>query len=266
MVKVRNSLGVLNSNRSGATGSWDVWGKILAETLWYLAYWYVLIFSSVQLLAQSCPTLRAPMDCSLPGSSVHGIFQARVLDWGAIAFSVRIETVSFLSLVRNNNIILVGKADQFWQPWWERWILHLPRLEAGGASLERVLNRCTWVRQEALGSHTPVTTGQAGLGALPLSFWSPRALAAWSVCGLWLFRNTVFLPRPRVARRPGFGEGWGGLAGELMLCSELSGSQAAWLFQAGRCPCPCWGWGASPCSSQREVGGRRPLCRHCRNM
>ena len=38
-------------------------------------------------VAQSCPTLSDPMDCSLPGSSVHGIFQARVLEWGAIAFS-----------------------------------------------------------------------------------------------------------------------------------------------------------------------------------
>ena len=37
--------------------------------------------------AQSCPTLSDPMDCSLPGSSAHGIFQARVLEWGAIAFS-----------------------------------------------------------------------------------------------------------------------------------------------------------------------------------
>ena len=36
---------------------------------------------------QSCPTLSDPMDCSLPGSSVHGIFQARVLEWGAIAFT-----------------------------------------------------------------------------------------------------------------------------------------------------------------------------------
>ena len=40
-------------------------------------------------VAQSCPTLSDPMDCSLPGSSVHGIFQARVLEWGAIAFSRR---------------------------------------------------------------------------------------------------------------------------------------------------------------------------------
>ena len=36
---------------------------------------------------QSCPTLCDSMDCSLPGSSVHGIFQAKVLEWGAIAFS-----------------------------------------------------------------------------------------------------------------------------------------------------------------------------------
>ena len=39
-------------------------------------------------VAQSCLTLSNPMDCSLPGSSVHGIFQARVLEWDAIAFSV----------------------------------------------------------------------------------------------------------------------------------------------------------------------------------
>ena len=38
-------------------------------------------------VAQSCPTLCDPMDCTLPGSSVHGIFQARGLEWGAIAFS-----------------------------------------------------------------------------------------------------------------------------------------------------------------------------------
>ena len=38
-------------------------------------------------VAQSCQTLSDPMDCSLPGSSIHGIFQARVLEWSAIAFS-----------------------------------------------------------------------------------------------------------------------------------------------------------------------------------
>ena len=41
-------------------------------------------------VAQLCPTLCDPMDCSPPGSSTHGIFQARVLEWGAIAFSMNI--------------------------------------------------------------------------------------------------------------------------------------------------------------------------------
>ena len=42
-------------------------------------------------VTQSCPTPSDPMDCSLPGSSIHGIFQARVLEWGAIAFSTHNE-------------------------------------------------------------------------------------------------------------------------------------------------------------------------------
>ena len=53
-------------------------------------------------VAQSCPTLSNPMDCSLPGSSVHGIFQARVLEWIAIAFSVSLHL--FIHLL--NGIIL----------------------------------------------------------------------------------------------------------------------------------------------------------------
>ena len=44
------------------------------------------ILAAAAKLLQSCLTLRDPMDCLLPGSSVHGIFQARVLEWGAIAF------------------------------------------------------------------------------------------------------------------------------------------------------------------------------------
>ena len=46
-------------------------------------------------VAQSCPTLSHPMDCSLPGSSVHGILQARALEWAAIAFSNQ-ETVLYI--------------------------------------------------------------------------------------------------------------------------------------------------------------------------
>ena len=50
----------------------------------------VCVCVCVCVCAQSCPTLCNPMDCSPPGSSVHGIFQARVLEWDAIGFSITI--------------------------------------------------------------------------------------------------------------------------------------------------------------------------------
>ena len=50
-------------------------------------------------VAQSCPTLWDPMDCSLPGSAVHGIFQARVLEWGAVAFSLYFCSLSQICLI-----------------------------------------------------------------------------------------------------------------------------------------------------------------------
>ena len=51
-------------------------------------YLHINIYVHICMLgAQSCPTLSNPIDCSLPGSSIHGIFQARVLELGAIAFS-----------------------------------------------------------------------------------------------------------------------------------------------------------------------------------
>ena len=51
-------------------------------------------------VAQLCPTLSEPMDCSLPGSSVHGIFQARVLEWGATAFSKENIYFSFIDYAK----------------------------------------------------------------------------------------------------------------------------------------------------------------------
>ena len=58
---------------------------------------------------QSCLTLRDPMDCSLSGSSIHGIFQARVLEWGAIAFSIGLGMYSQkrdLSMFKIDRLIL----------------------------------------------------------------------------------------------------------------------------------------------------------------
>ena len=57
-------------------------------------------------VAQSCPTLSDPMDCSPPGSSVHWIFQARVLEWGAIAFSM----TSLDSILKSRDIALATKV------------------------------------------------------------------------------------------------------------------------------------------------------------
>ena len=55
-------------------------------------------------VAQSCPTLPNPMDCTPPGSSVHGIFQARVLEWVAIAFS-------YYQLKREKNLEMFNMED-----------------------------------------------------------------------------------------------------------------------------------------------------------
>ena len=50
-------------------------------------------------VAQLCPTLSDPMDCSPPGFSIHGIFQAGVLEWGAIAFSGPLSTQPYFQLL-----------------------------------------------------------------------------------------------------------------------------------------------------------------------
>ena len=64
---------------------WDSPGKNTGVGCHFLLQ--CLKVKSESEIAQSCPTLSDPLDCSLPGSSIQGIFQARVLEWGAIAFS-----------------------------------------------------------------------------------------------------------------------------------------------------------------------------------
>ena len=61
---------------------WDSPGKNTGVGCHFLLQWMKV--KSESEVAQSCPTLRDPMDCSPPGSSAHGNFQARVLEWGAI--------------------------------------------------------------------------------------------------------------------------------------------------------------------------------------
>ena len=66
-------------------------------------------------VAQSCLTLSDPMDCSLPGSSIHGIFQARVLEWGAIAFSAReVREPEFLLCSIKHPEVKIRKIFEAW--------------------------------------------------------------------------------------------------------------------------------------------------------
>ena len=64
---------------------WDSLGKNTGVGCRFLLQWMKV--KSESEVIQSCLTLSDPVDWSLPGSSIHGIFQARVLEWGAIAFS-----------------------------------------------------------------------------------------------------------------------------------------------------------------------------------
>ena len=90
---------------------WDFLGKNTGVGCHFLLQ-YMKVKSESEV-TQSCLTLRDPMDCSPPGSSVHGIFQTRVLEWGDIAFSapflqrhsklyhVRIAIICFISAFPN---------------------------------------------------------------------------------------------------------------------------------------------------------------------
>ena len=76
----------MDGSPPGSPGPWESPGKNTGVGCHFLLQRMKVKRESE--VAQSCPTLSDPTDCSLPGSSVHGIFQARVLEWGAIAFSV----------------------------------------------------------------------------------------------------------------------------------------------------------------------------------
>ena len=86
-------------------------------------------------VAQSCPTLSDPVDCSLLGSSVHGIFQARVLEWVIIAFSDILMTFiySYILLNYKHNIYTYIKAFS---------IIHFQKMEFYYHFLHRAFPKC----------------------------------------------------------------------------------------------------------------------------
>ena len=84
-------------------GSWDSPGKNTGGGCHFLLQ--CMKVKSEREVAQSCPTFSDPMDCSPPGSSIHGVFQARVLEWGAIAFSICYHYLPWKGIIFRNQII-----------------------------------------------------------------------------------------------------------------------------------------------------------------
>ena len=86
----------IDGSPPGSPCPWDSPGKNTGVGCHFLLQ--CMKVKSESEVAQSCPTLSDPMDCSLPGSSIHGIFQTRVLEWGAIAFCLPLLSWQYLNL------------------------------------------------------------------------------------------------------------------------------------------------------------------------
>ena len=101
---------------------WDSLGKNTGMGCHFLLQ--CMKVKSQSEVAKSCLTLSDPMDCSLPGSSVHGIFQARVLEWGAIAFSS--DPLQLSKSWQNHHIWEVCSAN-----WWDTMKIATPAASIG---------------------------------------------------------------------------------------------------------------------------------------
>ena len=93
-------------------GPWNSPGKNTG--LGYHFFLQCMKVKSESEVSQSCPTLSDPMDCSLPGSSIHGILQARVLEWVAISFSSL--RVRVMNLCFYNGSQVIQMDSQVWEP------------------------------------------------------------------------------------------------------------------------------------------------------
>ena len=103
-------------------GPWDSPGKNTGVGCHFLLQ--CMKVKSESEVAQSCPTLRDPMDYSLPGFSIHGIFQARVLEWGATDFSINISNIHNIPLYGYtmfwssiHQVMGIWNSPTFWLMW-----------------------------------------------------------------------------------------------------------------------------------------------------
>ena len=103
---------------------YSLWWSCWHFFFWILKYWCVMLWWRVKWseVAQSCLTLCDPMDCSLPGSSIHWSFQARVLEWVAIAFSrgssPPMDRTWVLHIIGRRFIIWATREALYWRVTW----------------------------------------------------------------------------------------------------------------------------------------------------
>ena len=99
--------------------------------------------------AQSCLTLSDPMDCSPPGSTIHGIFQARVLEWGAIAFSEECSNYDTIALISHASKVML----KILQARLQQYVNHeLPDVQAGfrkGKGTRDQIANIRWIMKKA---------------------------------------------------------------------------------------------------------------------
>ena len=133
-------------------------------------------------IAQSCPTLCNPMDCSLPGSSIHGIFQARVLEWAAISFS------RGSSRPRDRSCI----ADRRFTVWAMRCLNKCPNSFGKTGGLKSITGSMFHVGNLRQISNSSLITESANMGVCG----GGRVLSGREVCGVWLeFKSSLEAPQ-----------------------------------------------------------------------
>ena len=103
----------LKQERESRTLSYQNGSRVVKQNDFGIGLTWVAILAPQVLVAQLCPTLCDPMDCSLPGSSVHGILQVRILEWVAMPFSRR----SYQPRDRTQVSHIVGRYFTIWTTW-----------------------------------------------------------------------------------------------------------------------------------------------------
>ena len=136
-------------------------------------------------VVQSCLTPSDPMDCSLPGSSIHGIFQARVLEWGAIAFSV---DILYFHPIMKATLVVTAASLHIVDLWFlispSYWVRVFFRMEQGSWWTKDPTDHFTWLW---------LALGVQGFRSTLIAWAGPRPLMAlqWDISFYRSFWNIM---------------------------------------------------------------------------